>query len=161
MIVVQSLNQTDKAYLIANSVLDEIKSTLRLPEMGGILGSSANNIVTDYYHDITGYTTARNYTPDIDTLNNVIFQWHLRGIEFVGFVHSHSVCKKTLSLVDIRYAEKIKSCCGLTEILMLLFIPNDQSFHQYIIQPKYVGIPKKRAWVIPKLSDCRQKTPFK
>ena len=120
-------------YIIANSVLDEIKSTLRFPEMGGILGSNTNKIITDYHHDITGQTTARNYTPDINKLNNVILQWHLHGIEFIGFVHSHSAYKKTLSLVDIRYAEKIKRCCGLTEILMLLFIPNDQSFHQYII----------------------------
>ena len=133
MIVVQSLNPTDETYLITDSVLDEIKSTLRLPEMGGILGSSTNKIITDYYYDITGYTTTMNYTPDIDTLNSVIRQWHIRGIDFIGFVHSHSACKKTLSLVDIRYAEKIKSYCGLTEIFMLLFIPTDQSFHQYII----------------------------
>lgn len=133
MIVVQGLSPIDKKFLIVNSVLDEIKSTLRLPEMGGILGSNSNKIITDYYYDITGQTNARNYTPDIDTLNNVICQWYLRGIEFIGFVHSHSAYKKTLSLVDIRYAEKIKSCCELTEIFMLLFIPNDQSFHQYII----------------------------
>lgn len=133
MIVVQSLNPTDKTYLITDSVLDEIKSTLRLPEMGGILGSSTNKIITDYYYDITGHTTAMNYTPDIDTLNGVIRQWHIRGIDFIGFVHSHSACKKTLSLVDIRYAEKIKSYCRLTKIFMLLFIPTDQSFHQYII----------------------------
>ena len=120
-------------YIIANSVLDEIKSTLRLPEMGGILGSSTNKIITDYYHDITGHTTARNYTPDTNTLNSVIRQWHIRGIYFVGFVHSHSAYKKNLSLIDIRYAEKIKHYCGLTELLMLLFIPNDQSFYQYII----------------------------
>lgn len=120
-------------YTISNSVLNEIKSTLSFPEMGGILGSTTNKIITAYYHDITGSTTATNYTPDINALNCVIRQWYIRGIDFIGFVHSHSASKKNLSLVDIRYAEKIKRCCGLTEIFMLLFIPNDQSFHQYVI----------------------------
>ena len=102
-------------------------------EMKQLNSELDKKIITDYYYDITGHTTAMNYTPDINTLNSVIRQWHIRGIDFIGFVHSHSACKKTLSLVDIRYAEKIKSYCGLTKIFMLLFIPTDQSFHQYII----------------------------
>ena len=107
-------------YIIANSVLDEIKSTLRFPEMGGILGSNTNKIITDYHHDITGQTTARNYTPDINKLNNVILQWHLHGIEFIGFVHSHPKGYKYLSPRDFEYANEIKKACEMSEILMLI-----------------------------------------
>ena len=69
----------------------------------------------------------------IYSLNVVIREWSLRGIEFAGFVHAHPPNKKNLSAVDIHCAEKIKRYCALSEILMLLYLPADDAFHQYVL----------------------------
>ena len=69
----------------------------------------------------------------IYSLNVVIREWSLRGIEFAGFVHARPPHKKNLSAVDIYCAEKIKRYCALPEILMLLHLPADESFHQYVL----------------------------
>lgn len=131
---VTSADIGNKLYVIAANVLEEIKAALRLPEMGGILGVRDNRTVTEFYHDNTGKTTARNYTPDIDSLNMVLRDWKRCGIEFVGFVHSHPPNKKTLSNIDIKFAKKIKTHCGMNEILMLIYLPADESFHQYVLR---------------------------
>lgn len=120
-------------FSIAESVLDKIRDVLHTPEMGGILGATENHLVTEFHHDSTGRTTARTYTPDTDKLNEVIRKWSQSGITFVGFVHSHPANRVTLSSVDIRYAEKIKRCCGMSEILMLIYLPSDDSFYQYVL----------------------------
>ena len=120
-------------YSISGAVLDQIRQSLRVPESGGILGVNENRLVTEFHHDNTGVTTKRIYVPDTESLNAVIRQWSLRGIEFAGFVHAHPPNKKNLSAVDIHYAEKIKKYCALSEILMLLYLPADESFYQYVL----------------------------
>lgn len=120
-------------YSISDAVRDQIRQSLRIPESGGILGVNENRLVTEFHFDNTGVTTERIYVPDTESLNAVIRQWSLRGIEFAGFVHAHPPNKKTLSAVDIHYAEKIKRCYALSEILMLLYLPADESFHQYVL----------------------------
>lgn len=126
-------NDTLNAYALTDSVLRRIRTALTVPEMGGILGGNENRVVTEFHHDSTGRTTARTYAPDIDRLNEVIREWSQRGITFVGFVHSHPPNRNNLSAVDIRYAEKIKTCCGMAEILMLLYLPSEDSFHQFVL----------------------------
>ena len=120
-------------YSISGAVLDQIRQSLCVPESGGILGINENRVVTEFHHDSTGVTTKRIYVPDTESLNAVIREWNLRGIEFVGFVHSHSAGKKNLSAVDVRCAEKIKRYCALSEVLMLLYLPADESFYQYVL----------------------------
>jgi len=120
-------------YSISGAVLDQIRQSLCVPESGGILGVNADCLVTEFHFDNTGVTAKRIYVPDTERLNVVICEWSLRGIKFVGFVHSHSEGKKNLSAVDIHYAEKIKRYCALSEILMLLYLPADESFHQYVL----------------------------
>ena len=118
---------------IADSVIRQIGAALTVPETGGILGVRAGRVVSEFHHDSTGTTTARNYIPDTDSLNSVLRDWQRRGIEFVGFVHSHRADKKNLSKLDIRYAEKIKTHCGMSEILMLIYLPDDKTIHKYIL----------------------------
>ena len=120
-------------YQIAESILENIRRVLNVPEKGGILGVAENRVVTEFHHDSTGFTTARFYTPDIENLNRVILEWSHRGIAFIGFVHSHSPNRVTLSSTDVRYAEKIKRCCGMSEILMVLYLPSDSSFYHYVL----------------------------
>lgn len=114
-------------------MIRQIKAALTIPETGGILGVRENRIVTEFHHDIIGTTTARNYIPDIVGLNEVLRDWKRRGIDFVGFVHSHHADNKNLSNVDIKYAKKIKRYCGLNEILMLIYLPEDRTIHQYVL----------------------------
>ena len=78
---------------ISDAVIKKFQSALKIPETGGILGVNGN-VVSEFHHDNTGTTTERNYIPDIDSLNAVLRDWKRRGIEFVGFVHSHHADKK-------------------------------------------------------------------
>lgn len=120
-------------YVITDSVVQQIQSVLTTPEMGGILGIDETNTVVKFQFDSTGRSTAHLYIPDVKTLNRVIGEWHNSGIFFIGFVHSHAQGREQLSTCDIRYAEKIKTACGMTEILMLIYLPNKKAFHQYIL----------------------------
>lgn len=126
-------NDPLNAYDLTESVLRRIRTALTVPETGGILGGNENRVVTEFHHDSTGCTTARTYSPDTETLNRVISEWSQRGITFVGFVHSHPPNRNKLSAVDIRYAEKIKRYCGMTKILMLLYLPSEDSFYQFVL----------------------------
>lgn len=121
------------AYKITDYVIQQIQSILVAPEMGGILGIDETDTVVKFHFDRTGRSTAHRYIPDVKTLNRVIGEWYNSGIFFIGFVHSHAQGRDQLSPCDIRYAEKIKTACGMTEILMLIYLPDKKSFHQYIL----------------------------
>lgn len=120
-------------YRISESILENIRQVLIMPEMGGILGIDETNTVVKFQFDNTGRSIAHRYIPDVKTLNRVIGEWYNSGIFFIGFVHSHAQGREQLSPCDIRYAEKIKTACGMTEILMLIYLPDKKSFHQYIL----------------------------
>lgn len=117
---------------IEKSVLDEIKKTLCLPETGGILGVNGRRVVTKFYPDVTGTTTKNNYIPDVRKLNEIIRHWATEGIAFAGFVHTHPKGAERLSSCDVSYAKKIKETCALSEILMLLYLPDEEKFFQYV-----------------------------
>ena len=120
-------------YCIAKSVLEEVRRALTVPETGGILGIDNTGAVVKFHHDKTGRTIAHRYIPDVETLNRIIAQWHWEGIKFVGFVHSHRAGLTELSACDIRYAEKIKRHCDMSEVLMLLYIPDGEDFYQFTV----------------------------
>ena len=125
---------------IENSVLDEIKQSLIRPEMGGILGINSNRVVTKFYHDSTGITTKTHYIPDVQRLNSILRQWAAEEIRFIGFVHSHPKGKEKLSSCDLSYAKEIKEKCSLSKILMLLYIPNEEKFIQYVLKKNAVPL---------------------
>ena len=118
---------------ISDTVIEAVKENLRLPETGGILGVDETGIVTKFYYDSTGITAKLRYIPDVKKLNAVIQNWATEGVSFVGFVHTHHKGAEKLSALDIEYAEKIKKQCSLSEILMLLYIPAEEKFLQYVI----------------------------
>lgn len=120
-------------YQLHSIVIDNIKKSLHLPEMGGILGLDENCTVTRFHYDSTGTTTETHYIPDVVKLNKVIQDWATEGIAFAGFVHSHPKNAQTLSSCDVDYAKKIKSRCSLNEILMLIYIPEEEKLLQYVI----------------------------
>lgn len=118
---------------INDVVIDEIKKFLRRPETGGILGVDGSNIVTKFYPDSTGVTTKAQYIPDVNKLNEIIREWATEGIAFAGFVHTHPKGAERLSSCDVNYAKRIKEICALSEILMLLYLPEEEKFFQYIL----------------------------
>ena len=122
-------------YQIQEAVACQIKFSLSVPETGGILGVDINDrhTVTAFHYDSTGRTEKNTYTPDIEALNKVVADWAENGIEFVGFVHSHSNGSYKLSPVDIEYANLIKRFCGMPEILMVIYLPCGEELHQYVL----------------------------
>jgi len=120
-------------YQIKETVFEKIRKSLRFPEMGGILGTSDGFFVDNFYHDKTGITKGNQYIPDVDFLNKVVDSWYKSGIQFIGFVHTHRKFAYNLSGTDIIYAKEIKKSCEMSEILMLLYIPDENSFFEYVV----------------------------
>lgn len=80
-----------KPYFITEEVFSQIRESIGscIPETGGILGSSDGKHIDYFYFDKTANVTGATYEPDCNELNPVIRRWHEKGIEFVGFIHSH------------------------------------------------------------------------
>ena len=121
-------------FQIDELVYQEIREALTVPEHGGILGCDGRLNVIAFYHDVTGKTTKTNYIPDVCKLNSVINEWSKKGIRFVGFVHSHRKNRLDLSKTDVIYAKRIKSHCNMSEILMVIYAPDNNSFKIHILQ---------------------------
>ena len=122
-----------RMYEIDVAVLEEIRQKVYRPEMGGILGINENRIVTEFHFDNLGVTEDHRYIPNIITLNEIICIWQSKQVEFIGFVHSHPKGRNKLSLIDIDCAKRIKESTNMQEILMLLYIPEEEQYHQYVI----------------------------
>ncbi|MBR3569493.1 MAG: hypothetical protein IKN96_01660 [Oscillibacter sp.] len=89
--------------------------------------------MTEFYFDATGTTTENRYAPDVATLNRVIAEWFRNGIEFAGFVHAHTKDAPRLSWADTDYAQTVKKACQMESVLMLLYLPETETFHEYVV----------------------------
>lgn len=98
-----------KTYIITEEVFSRIRETVgsQIPETGGILGSSDGKHVDHFYFDVTASVTGATYEPDCDKLNLIIQKWYEKGIEFVGFIHSHPRGAVKPSDPDNLYTTKI------------------------------------------------------
>lgn len=100
-------------------VYEAIRNTIGRchPESGGMLGSSdGGKTITHYYFDRHAQTSGATYSPDTETLNQVIRQWETEGVLFVGMIHSHPTGYIKPSQGDFLYAERI---------LQAMQLPND------------------------------------
>jgi len=89
-------------------------------EIGGILGSSENGIITDMILDRASNTSCHRfeYRPDTIYLNDQIMNWSERGIDFYGIFHTHFSGSKNLSDADSEYIREIMRCAeGIVEHL--------------------------------------------
>lgn len=121
------------SFRILPDVFERIASTLKRPEMGGILGANSSGTVVAFYFDATGTTTENQYVPNTAVLNRVIEAWFPQGVYFAGFVHTHNKYKPKLSWVDMSYALTIKNACQMESVLMLLYVPETKAFYKYVI----------------------------
>ncbi len=112
----------DKISAVANSMNLEI---------GGILGSSKNGIVTDMVADLPDNAVGCkfDYSPNIDFLNTQIENWSENDIDFLGLFHTHFSGSKNLSDADVEYIKAIMNASkGIVEYLYfpLFTLPDNE-----------------------------------
>jgi hypothetical protein len=112
----------NKIFAVANSINLEI---------GGILGSSKNGIITDVVADIPENVVGCrfDYSPNIAFLNKQIENWAENDIEFLGLFHTHFSGSKNLSEADVEYIKAIMNVSrGLVEYLYfpLFTLPDNE-----------------------------------
>ena len=120
-----------------NSVVEDIINTIGRcnNESGGLLGSTNNLEITEYFFDKE--SSLNEYVPDVDKLNKVLTEWTYKNICFVGIIHSH-VTKKDLSTADIIYARSILSINNLERIIMPIMVLFSMRLYVYIVTPRDV-----------------------
>lgn len=117
-----TMKKEPKFYMITEEVLSQIRKTIgsRIPETGGILGSSDGKHIDYFYFDKTANVTGATYEPDCNELNPVIRRWHEEGIEFVGFIHSHPRGAIKPSNPDNLYTKKIMKALDMEYFVSLI-----------------------------------------
>lgn len=111
-----------KPYFITEEVFSQIRESIGscIPETGGILGSSDEKHIDYFYFDKTANVTGATYEPDCNELNPVIRRWHEKGIEFVGFIHSHPRGAIKPSNPDNPYTKKIMKALDMEYFVSLI-----------------------------------------
>lgn len=92
-------------------------------EIGGILGTSADGVITDMIPDLPEENTMCRfeYYPNVDFLNEKIEEWATDDIDFAGLFHTHFSGSKNLSEADKVYINAIMD--RAKEISKCLFFP--------------------------------------
>lgn len=86
----KTAKRSDKLIMTAE-VYAQIKETIgkRIPESGGILGSSDGVHIDHFHFDSTAVISSVSYTMDHKALNEVIHEWNDNDIRLIGIIHSH------------------------------------------------------------------------
>lgn len=81
----------------------------REPETGGILlGPPGQSLVTEFFLDERGRCTRGTYSPDHQTINDLLLNtWRPSGLDLVGVCHSHPEPFIHLSAGDLSYIRRI------------------------------------------------------
>lgn len=108
---------------VTDEVMERLISTVgtKEPETGMVLGSSdGGNTIDACYFDSEGGVSAVTYSPDVNTINNVVLPaWNNDGIRLVGFAHSHPRGCTRPSGGDLVYARDLLSALPqLTKLAM-------------------------------------------
>src|SRR5687767_11968851 len=98
------------AMQITEEVLTAIRQQIgsRPAEAGGVLGGNrASGTVTAFYFDETAATSRGTYSPNHEVVNRLLAEdWNPRGIDLLGFVHSHPAGIRVPSGGDQYYARR-------------------------------------------------------
>lgn len=108
---------------ITKCVYQKIMDTIgKYPhETGGVLGIK-DGTVCKYFFDKKSIGKDDTYSPDVDSINNIISEWEREGIEYAGMIHSHPDDMKKLSYADVYYANKLMDCNNMSDILFPLVV---------------------------------------
>ena len=126
---------------IQKAVYDEICATLgtRKPECGGVLGARIGEPISKFYFDHSGVSTPDAYTPDYETINEILEEWAADGVQMVGMIHSHENGNFP-SCGDLFYSEQImRSNPALSEFLIPIVMHHPFAIHVYRVslEPKF------------------------
>ncbi len=95
---------------LSKDVFSQIVDTIgkHPPECGGVLGARENGVITEFYFDEHGTSSANGYAPNVEMINEMlIHDWMPRGILMVGIVHSHANGNCVPSCSDVGYGIRI------------------------------------------------------
>lgn len=99
-------------------------------ESGGILGGQ-NGIITHFYPDRKAMPISHAYVPHIESLSQVISEWLQVGIDFIGFIHSHTK-NGMLSKDDIAYCQAFfKANPTETTVISALYVQATNQIRLY------------------------------
>lgn len=106
-------------------------------EEGVMLGGNRKKRrITHIYFDHSGRRTAAWYTPDTAALNSALKNdWERRGIELLGFGHSHPAGYTRLSDGDKTYARNIMGVMTSFDSLLLPIFQSTDSGAEYSVWP--------------------------
>lgn len=109
----------------------------RPAETGAVLGGSRlTGVVSHVWADRAALTTRSTYTPAVDAVNRLINgQWADRGIDFLGFAHSHPAGATHPSRGDLDYAAAILHALPALDRLMLPIVQSQPDTGQFTIHP--------------------------
>lgn len=117
------ISRQSKPLRITREVFKDIHSTIGSypAEQGGVLGGNREDeIVKNFYYDQSARRTSMTYSPDSEFLNKLFKkQWNPKGINLLGFVHSHPPSLRHPSSGDIKYAQNILSAIPELDRLLL------------------------------------------
>ena len=118
-------------YYLSYDVYKNIANTIGSStiESGGIIGIK-NNVICEYYFDVSAKCSDSTYLPSIDVLNLVIREWNERNVKFIGIVHSHANSYNVPSKNDIDYAKTIlKTNRALTFLILPIVTVDKGNIH--------------------------------
>lgn len=107
------------SYIVKNEILQTLGQFAF--ETGGILGSCEGEVIDCFCFDKGIMNTGNSYNPNVKYLNEILEEWNDNNIKFIGIIHSH-MRRKTLSLADLYFAEKLMKSNLIEELIMSLFI---------------------------------------
>ncbi|MBQ8496655.1 MAG: Mov34/MPN/PAD-1 family protein [Clostridia bacterium] len=119
---------------IQKAVYDDICQTLgeKEAECGGILGARMGEPISKFYFDHSGISTPDAYTPDYETINEILEEWAEDGMQMVGIIHSHGNEGNFPSCCDLYYCEQIlRNNPSLKEFLLPIVTLAPFSIHVY------------------------------
>jgi proteasome lid subunit RPN8/RPN11 len=88
-------------------------------ETGGMFGSSDGETIDHFHFDECAATSGITYRPSVEILNKyVVPDWKSKGVEVIGFVHSHPRGHCRPSLDDEVYAAAIMTANDLNRLYL-------------------------------------------
>lgn len=113
---------------LSKNVFSQILDTIGKypPECGGILGAKEDGIITEFYFDEHGTSSANGYAPNVQMINEMlIHDWMPRSVLMVGIVHSHSNGISVPSCGDISYGIRILQALDTVDKFYLPIVTTD------------------------------------
>lgn len=121
------------------TALDSIRRTVgsRQAETGAVLGGSRRTgVISRVWSDRRAATSRSTYSPDVAAVNRLLNQqWTPRGIDFLGFVHSHPAGATRPSPGDARYAADILAAVPGLDRLLLPIVQTRPDTGRFTLHP--------------------------